>query len=530
MHEETSCVVSTCRQVVMDNDMQGTNDSVIDMLYRGAQRYDFESSFAVYVGAFALFGFLPVVPGACGLYRWEIMREEPLEWYFKIVNTSTPDCGITLSNLKIAEDRILSYSAVLKSAYETKMCIVPNIEFYFEAEIDLAQLAKQRRRWINGTFAGYLYLIYNWRLIGDSQMSKFRKLFLFLLICCQALVCLLTQLTPSLFLCLISASLDAIFFEKLVSRAIFTIMVFFYIIFVVRHINPNEETTFINWMFLVLLVIGLFSMPTFMICSIIFYGKFWLPLDSQYVTIYYAISYGTIIVPIFINIHHFQSFCRSLRGLVPFYLFLPTLVAWFSSYASARFWDASWGNRPEETTQNIFHKNAKKIRGDEEKLKVEAKKKIQSEGFIYSFSILLCNLLVILLYVTEFPSLALLITVAGSFLQLIFSLFSIIFLFFNYTLGRIISKTAFIFRKILQKTETIQINLIETSDEVKMKGFRLGFFQLVVNASYQTILQFTLESLLYYNSKSTEMCTYYSIGIFLMEISNIVIGLFINRN
>lgn len=41
-----------------------------------------------------------------------------------------------------------------------------------------------------------------------------------------------------------------------------------------------------------------------------------------------------------------KSTLRCLASIIPFYLFLPTLVAWFSCYAVARFWDITWGNRP----------------------------------------------------------------------------------------------------------------------------------------------------------------------------------------
>ena len=40
--------------------------------FRSCQRYDFESSFACFMGAFALVGFLPVIPGPCGIYRWKV--------------------------------------------------------------------------------------------------------------------------------------------------------------------------------------------------------------------------------------------------------------------------------------------------------------------------------------------------------------------------------------------------------------------------------------------------------------------------
>jgi cellulose synthase/poly-beta-1,6-N-acetylglucosamine synthase-like glycosyltransferase len=169
----------------MTEKQQGSKDSLIEAMYRSVQCYDFESSFAAFMGAFAIFGFLPVVPGPCGLYRWSDMNGTPLNWYFEIVNREAKDCGLVLSNLKIAEDIILSYAAVLKTARRTKMCLHPDAEFYFESETELAQFVKQRRRWINGTVAGYVYLSKHPEEIFNSQMSYWQKLAVYFLILCQ---------------------------------------------------------------------------------------------------------------------------------------------------------------------------------------------------------------------------------------------------------------------------------------------------------------------------------------------------------
>ena len=41
---------------------------------RSVQGYEYEATFASYVGAFSLCGMLPVIPGPCGLFRMEHMR------------------------------------------------------------------------------------------------------------------------------------------------------------------------------------------------------------------------------------------------------------------------------------------------------------------------------------------------------------------------------------------------------------------------------------------------------------------------
>jgi cellulose synthase/poly-beta-1,6-N-acetylglucosamine synthase-like glycosyltransferase len=152
MEKTPSCVVCTGRQVVMTKEMQGSEGGFLEWIYRGAQCFDFESSFASFVGAFATVGFLPVVPGPCGLYRWSLMNGEPLKWYFEQVNKPAELCGLVHSNLKIAEDRILTYSAVLKTDQETRMCLHPDAEFYFEAETSLGTFASKGSKILFNTY------------------------------------------------------------------------------------------------------------------------------------------------------------------------------------------------------------------------------------------------------------------------------------------------------------------------------------------------------------------------------------------
>jgi cellulose synthase/poly-beta-1,6-N-acetylglucosamine synthase-like glycosyltransferase len=64
-----------------------------------------------------------------------------------------------LGNLRIAEDRVLSYSAVLKAEQPRSMALVPEATFYFEAETELEKLLLQRRRWTNGKFFSRNYFL-----------------------------------------------------------------------------------------------------------------------------------------------------------------------------------------------------------------------------------------------------------------------------------------------------------------------------------------------------------------------------------
>jgi cellulose synthase/poly-beta-1,6-N-acetylglucosamine synthase-like glycosyltransferase len=73
--------------------------------------------------------------------------------------------GIVQGNLKIAEDRILSYLLLLivgdrrGRPVQWQTHWVPSTVFYFEAEDENRVLAFQRRRWLNGTTCGYAWLL-----------------------------------------------------------------------------------------------------------------------------------------------------------------------------------------------------------------------------------------------------------------------------------------------------------------------------------------------------------------------------------
>ncbi len=58
-------------------------------------------------------------------------------------------------NMRLAEDRILSFVCVFSTGYGTKW--IPGATFFYQPEIRWQTLLTQRRRWLNGTFASFLF-------------------------------------------------------------------------------------------------------------------------------------------------------------------------------------------------------------------------------------------------------------------------------------------------------------------------------------------------------------------------------------
>ena len=87
-----------------------------EFVLRQIQTYDFEADHPVSKAVYDFLGFLPVLPGPCGLYRYADLRKGRYRKYFEVVNKPSEECGLWLANLKIAEDRIPSLFAVFFSA------------------------------------------------------------------------------------------------------------------------------------------------------------------------------------------------------------------------------------------------------------------------------------------------------------------------------------------------------------------------------------------------------------------------------
>lgn len=126
--------------------------------------------------------FLPVIPGPCGLFRMSDVTDTILARVRDIVTNPAERDSIVEANLKIAEDRILSYLLLFMGkcvpCFRLTLCLlhchrcmiryggkqthwVPDVLFFFESEDNIGEFVRQRRRWLNGTTAGYLWLVTN---------------------------------------------------------------------------------------------------------------------------------------------------------------------------------------------------------------------------------------------------------------------------------------------------------------------------------------------------------------------------------
>ena len=178
MENNHLCVGCTGRQRLMTKDEQDCkNEKYISIsnIIRKIQFTDYEITFAVHTTAFSFIGYLPVLPGPCALFRYsslihkhkirdidplEILlssspisdQESPMEHFTSLVTIPINTTNIIIENIKLAEDRIPSYSIITHGNKNVYTTCVNGAIFKSQAEINLKTCIFQRRRWINGSF------------------------------------------------------------------------------------------------------------------------------------------------------------------------------------------------------------------------------------------------------------------------------------------------------------------------------------------------------------------------------------------
>ena len=186
-------------QRIMTSDMQGDgafewlNNPAAHIL-RMCQRFEFEVDHVSFKAVYDTFGCMHVIPGPCGLFRYRAMgsmREGLMKQYFSLFQNSNQ--GLIVGNVELVEDRIpgtlLSFPQkenvkdlnIRPEEGWPRTGFVHDAIFYIEAEKPLSQLVKQRRRWTNGTFATYLWMVME-GIITRSNQDPTNKVVSWLLI------------------------------------------------------------------------------------------------------------------------------------------------------------------------------------------------------------------------------------------------------------------------------------------------------------------------------------------------------------
>jgi cellulose synthase/poly-beta-1,6-N-acetylglucosamine synthase-like glycosyltransferase len=344
---------------------------------------------------------MPVLPGPCGLHRCKefgALEEGVMHQHFSLVNKQVD--SVIFGNVQLAEDRIPSWLLVFRDGGGSKTAdkdhkprtgFVHDAIFYFEAEKPLGQLVKQRRRWINGTFAAYLLWVVHEGWIWRGNHSLFVKLFatLFVFInliqgvsirlfgpsslaiglytACLVLPLLLSN-TPEQTLDMLynfETSEDASRGVRSMAALVTAAYVIIYALFMIGHTpravpikegalkgrwRSDKSSAYRPWLF----VLGFFTnaisvMLLLMMGGIIFAHVGWAatPLAFRLVVLFSVVPYGIALMDGLINSRFLNvTSLLTLLWATPCYILASIWFSvWFPAYATARISDLSWGNR-----------------------------------------------------------------------------------------------------------------------------------------------------------------------------------------
>jgi cellulose synthase/poly-beta-1,6-N-acetylglucosamine synthase-like glycosyltransferase len=343
------------------------------------QCFDYEVSLACFVGPFSTFGMLPVIPGPCGFYRFDaicnkeirnILKNElskvdveskgvsvkpqvsyiqlcgkeyidAIDFYIKTVSVNPDECGMLMGCLLLAEDRVLSYAATLvtNKTYHTKY--EPKACFYFEAETDPTQLLQQRRRWINGTVAGYVWLLSRISILFNSKMRFYEKMFLTALLFTQLMMFVIIGFgIPIMTIGIRYNAMKLLDVKQMYIEGFIGLYVLLYVLFVLVHSSPKRKVKLNVLLFDIITLVNMFIVGLLATCI----GMY---IWNREFTINLVLILFNIAMPFILAfLHDWKSLVLMFTSVIPFMLLLPTFTIYFCVYGFSRLWELTWGNRP----------------------------------------------------------------------------------------------------------------------------------------------------------------------------------------
>ena len=317
-------------------------------------------------------------------------KYSPLDWYFEIVTASDMNRGIVLGNMQIAEDRVLTHAAVFAVDQSYSQTAVPTAHYYFEAETDLRKLIAQRRRWINGSWASYIYVLWPGQssVLSRAPIGFFRKIAVYFFFILQLLMCVASLLSESMFLLILLSTERSLFPGNYAGQDLLKMLwylaIALYVTFVVRHCLYSPYDAWLCWLSMLLnsIIIAFMILATVqeVLNGSLLYFDNW--FDPGYM--FFATALLFLMPALIALIHDPLISISMLLSLISYIFFQPTLIVMFSAYAFSRMHDLSWGNRPD---------------GGAEGIAAQVQAELRAKSFTISIIIVVLN--VILAYVID---------------------------------------------------------------------------------------------------------------------------------
>lgn len=261
-------------------------------------------------------------------------------------------------NMRLAEDRILSFVCVFSTGYGTKW--IPGATFFYQPEIRWETLLTQRRRWLNGTFASFLFFFNSQRARsridgGMFDMHKAGKNIRFVnaLWSLQLMQLVLVLISPAVFgSALYIGLLDSakrwpagfgwakhhLLGEIRVAEVWAAFYLFLYATWSIQsYYAPRGRMP--EWQCRSIAIMGfLFIFPV--------YFAVWASIFTDGVDVIDGLVICSLLLPVFIALAQSATSAFLYVLYLPWFLFLIIFFLVFvPSYSFARLWDTTWGNR-----------------------------------------------------------------------------------------------------------------------------------------------------------------------------------------
>jgi hypothetical protein len=271
--------------------------------------------------------------------------------------------GITFTeflrvNMRLAEDRILSFVCVFSTGFGTKW--IPGATFFYQPEIRWAKLLTQRRRWLNGTFASFLFFFNSKRAsdrikggMFDSHKAGKNIRLINGLWSLQLVQLVLVLCAPAVFG---SAS-----YIGLVEMANKWPLAFGWAKYHIFGSIRAAEVWIVGY-FLVYIIWTFRSfyaprgrMPEVLCRTIAIAGFFvilpvymsvWWTIATQGLDVINVLVVGSLGLPVVIALAQSVTSAGLYLFYLPWFMFLIVFfLVYIPSYSFARLWDTTWGNR-----------------------------------------------------------------------------------------------------------------------------------------------------------------------------------------
>ena len=339
-------------------------------ILKDTQYYNYEYSNLTFNGILSYIGFLPVIPGACAFFKSKhLLKDKVRNYYFDMYKQENKS-SLVMDNMKIVEDRILSCSLLFNNdSYDCKTQIAPDVFFNVNHEMTLRGLILQRRRWNNGSFFTFFYYILSLKTFYNWNASLLRKSLTYIFFVLQFLQALLSYFSVIIIVYIIRISvifLEKYYFDEKYLKYVesyygYFVIIFLYYFNTLIHFFQKYNTFYINFLY------G-FSMILSVVIHLSIFMSTYLFFDFDYL-----FKYNNIIIVIFYLTYFFPYITLLLMcDFKRLYIFTTKTLFYFlninlfsmiiPTYSISRFWDLTWGNKPDGDKEKILYNKYNKMK------------------------------------------------------------------------------------------------------------------------------------------------------------------------